>query len=57
MKKTIYLIIIVVLVAIVLGFWALGGKKEAIAPTIDTEQAPMTNDIPDNLSISDELGG
>ena len=54
-KKTIYLIVIVVLVAIVLGFWALGGKKEAIAPT--TEQVPMTNGLPDNLSISDELGG
>ena len=55
-KKTTYLIlIVVVLVAIVLGFWALGEKKEVIAPT--TEQAPTTIGIPDNLSISDELGG
>ena len=60
-KRTLNLIIGLIVIVFVLivakGFMILGTAKQISTPIATTPIATTTSNIPDNLSISNEIGG
>jgi F0F1-type ATP synthase membrane subunit a len=60
-KKTLYLvlslIVIIFIINAIKGFLILSQPKQISTPIATTTTTTTTTTIPDNLSISDEIGG